>query len=46
MFRRESEESGGTDNMSDTPDVDLFQLQMNTLRYIFALFDICFSIFP
>jgi len=30
--RRESEESGGTDNMSDTPDVDLFQLQMNTLR--------------
>lgn len=30
--RRESEESGGTDNMSDIPDVDLFQLQMNTLR--------------
>ncbi|XP_023323284.1 histone deacetylase complex subunit SAP30L [Eurytemora carolleeae] len=31
--RRESEESGETDtNMSDTPDVDLFQLQMNTLR--------------
>jgi hypothetical protein len=32
-LRRESEESGGTDTMSDTPDVDLFQLQMNTLRF-------------
>ena len=37
--RRESEESGGTDTMSDTPDVDLFQLQMNTLRldFIFVM---------
>jgi hypothetical protein len=33
-IRRESEESGGTDTMSDTPDVDLFQLQMNTLRFV------------
>jgi hypothetical protein len=33
-YRRESEESGGTDTMSDTPDVDLFQLQMNTLRFV------------
>eukprot|EP00088_Acartia_fossae_P070593 TRINITY_DN9504_c0_g1_i1.p1 TRINITY_DN9504_c0_g1~~TRINITY_DN9504_c0_g1_i1.p1 ORF type:complete len:222 (-),score=40.22 TRINITY_DN9504_c0_g1_i1:195-860(-) len=30
--RRESEESGGTDSVADTPHVDLFQLQMNTLR--------------
>ena len=31
-YRRESEESGGTDSVADTPHVDLFQLQMNTLR--------------